>query len=591
MYLLYPWCLLALLPVVAAALYVLIRPSRRSVTVPSLALWKETIAADGAGRSRRLVRADLGWLLVFAGLVAAVLALCGTTYRSAQPCRIAALEIVPSAEVATAEGMAAFRSAAETFLRRFSADDRIMLRHPLGAGGRSTWCGRDEAIALIRAAEPFPGPARRASFAPPPNDTPRLYRFTPSAETAGAPGIGRTTVTISPVPPPVTVDRFSARPAGAVLEYFAVLRRWTGRKTATRFVLVIKTAKGLSPAGEPILAEGERRRIVFAPDTAAVPVRGALPAGAAAIGLSVRDADGAVVARSWLARRRARCVRIAIAGADEPILRRYVEADPLLQLRTSPREADVVVANGVEPPPGVPALVVDPPAPPPGWLPGNERRDLVLDTVDYAAGDPVMKDVEPGALAIRRVAPWRTGDRSSGRVLMQLDGRALLVRTEPGEGRAGAGTRRVFVAFALSAENTNLPASPAFVVLLANVFRWLAPGDRGGGEYRCIEPLASAVLAGVRRVSSCPQWDLLSGDGRDWRGPGLYADGEGTFYAVAMPPLDPAAARSAAPANPAGVQLPDPVDRAPPLYLWPFLSAAAVLLWGAGWYFMAGERR
>ncbi len=590
MYLLYPWCLLALLPVVAAALYVLIRPSRRSVTVPSLALWKETIAADGAGRSRRLVRADLGWLLVFAGLVAAVLALCGTTYRSALPCRIAAMEIVPSAEIATARGMAAFRSAGETFLRRFSPGDRIMLRYPIGAGGRSAWCDRNEAIALVRSAEPFPAPARRASFAPPPNDIPRLYRFAPFAATAGAPGNRRTAIAIPPAPPPVTVDRFSARVAGAVVEYFAVLRRWTARGTAARFVLVIQAVKGPSPAGEATFADAERRPVAFTPGAAAVPVRGTLPAGAAAIGLSVRETEGPVVARSWLARRPERCVRIAIAGDDEPILRRYVEADPLLQLRTSPREADVVVANGVAPPPGVPALVIDPPAPPPGWLPGNEQRDLVLETVDYAAGDPVMMDVEPGSLAIRRVAPWRKGDRSPGRVLIQLDGRALALRTEPAEGRAGTGTRRVFTAFALSAENTNLPASPSFVVFLANVFRWLAPGDRGAGEYRCIEPLASAVLAGVKRVSSCPQWDLLSGNGRDWRGPGLYVDGEGIFHAVAMPPLDAAAPQSAAPADAADVQLPDPVDRAPPLSLWPVLAVAAVLLWGAGWYLAAGGR-
>jgi hypothetical protein len=142
--------------------------------------------------------------------------------------------------------------------------------------------------------------------------------------------------------------------------------------------------------------------------------------------------------------------------------------------------------------------------------------------------------------------------------------------------------RRVQVAFDLAAENTNLPVSPQFVVLLANCFRWLAPEGQARPTYGYVSPLDAVGERG---------WRVVEGGPPDWAqdrpGPlpwgGLYRDEAGILHAVNVLGL-----RSARPAVPPGeaiaaAPLPQPEMFERGVAIWPLPAALAVLFWLAGW--------
>jgi hypothetical protein len=135
----------------------------------------------------------------------------------------------------------------------------------------------------------------------------------------------------------------------------------------------------------------------------------------------------------------------------------------------------------------------------------------------------------------------------------------------------------VYVSFSLDAENTNLPLSESFVLLLAGAMEYLAgQGDAGGG-YGSLTPLEAGpgtdwrpVVAGGTHPSGLPL-------------PGLYADAEGTLHAVSLTGLRPGAPAADPVAAARDVPLPAPAAVQGPRELWPALALAALACWLAGW--------
>ncbi|MBN1942793.1 MAG: hypothetical protein JW849_05805 [Phycisphaerae bacterium] len=198
----------------------------------------------------------------------------------------------------------------------------------------------------------------------------------------------------------------------------------------------------------------------------------------------VKNETGRTVASADLRKIHPGLTRLAVLGDVGTILHRYIQSDARVALLSDPSQADVVLAQGVFPPPGAAALVLAPPTPPSGWREGRPRSDVTLDHAATAGDDSVMRDVNAAAMAVRRARPWQAGDKAAGEALLTLNDEALIVRTTSQRDPTSRQPRRVYVAFAITAENTNIEETPApFVTLLANAIRWLHPAGDARGRY------------------------------------------------------------------------------------------------------------
>jgi hypothetical protein len=307
--------------------------------------------------------------------------------------------------------------------------------------------------------------------------------------------------------------------------------------------------------------------------------------------------DSAQVARVGAAKR-----KVAIIGRDEPLLRRFIQADSALELVGSAGEADFVLANLAEPPPDKPALVIDPPGDPPGWRRGPLRRAVTLADANVAADDPLLVGVNLSSVAVRRVRPWTPLDGSALQPLVSIDGGAVILASPWRAGDSGAAGQdapaRIYVAFELSGDNTNLGTSEAFVVLLASAARLLAPPGATAAAYECITPIQAPRSAGWKRISQLA--DSLPEQVKAYAAgplpePGVYLDQAGRVRAISLVGLRaapqsgtaPKPGSAPAPADPlqavAAAPLPQPRVVGTQFELWPLLAAAAMALWLAGW--------
>jgi len=278
-----------------------------------------------------------------------------------------------------------------------------------------------------------------------------------------------------------------------------------------------------------------------------------------------------------------------MTGLDEPLLRRYVQIDPALELIADPRQADIVVANGSQPPADKPALVIHPPTPPPGWRGAEPLAAVDLTAASIAADHPVMRQVDLAGIHVRRLTAWVGSDLVSGKALATYKGGAIILCAAPAAPGLAEAPPRVYVAFELHTENTNFAMHDDFVVFLANVMRFLSP-ERGEGQvtYSHITPLQ----AGTRKLRD---WTPLVTPARDPFGgrscplvtPGLYRDAKGQLRAVSLVALRSARAARPATDAAAAVKLPPPAAAGDRMELWPVLAAAAMGLWLLGWAFRA----
>jgi hypothetical protein len=172
-----------------------------------------------------------------------------------------------------------------------------------------------------------------------------------------------------------------------------------------------------------------------------------------------------------------------------------------------------------------------------------------------------------------------------------------------GGGVGGGGPARIYVAFELSGDNTNLGVSEAFVVLLANAARLLAPPGSTAAAYEYIAPIQAPRLAGWKRISqsadSLPEQVKAYAAGPPWPAglpePGVYLDQAGRVRAISLvglrgaplPTVSPKPGSTPAPADGlqavASAPLPQPRAVGAQIELWPLLAAAAMALWLAGW--------
>lgn len=516
MILLNPLALLTVGAVALAAIAALRRPARRRAVVSSLRLWRQAIEGMAPAERRKQVL-SLHWLALTIGALLVALALARPALRSDRPRRYVALAVVPSAELLNPPGPERIRAAAERVLRQLSPDDRVQVLSPRHlAPDAAAWLSPAQARRLLASLGPIPRPAGEMTLPPADPRAQALYRIYPSGMDL-QPSARAVDLPVAPTVPSVTLDALAAE------------RLEDGR---TQVLVAVR-----NHAEEPVetTVELDAAGHVIASQPLAIPAHGraaaVLEVSAMVETLQAR-VGGAAGQSAQLLAQEVPSLRVALLGADEPDLRRFVAALPGAVAVADASAADVVISVGTPLPPGLPGVVFDPPAAPPGWRRATEPvgpvllRDAAVRTQEHAE---LLEAVDLARVAVREARPFVPTPLASGSPVVEVPAGALVVSIEA--------DRTVHIAFPPSPLLTNWPLDESFPILLANALQWAAgrPAER--------------------------RWELSP----DTAGLVGLAAGE-------APPAVP------------GILIPDPVAAGEVVELWPALAAAGVALWVVGWY-------
>lgn len=573
MFFLRPWWLLGLLAVAAAA-WVSFRPARRVVVVGSTALWRDALASLDSSRRRKAHRVDASWLLLLAGAVAGVLSAAGPVVHYAAPARRVAIAVGASAELGGPGGAEELHQAVGALIDRLDGRDRVQLLLPLLLGGPSGWLAPADARRRTRSVLPLPVAADELVLPPPSPQAQHVYRFVPSG-TSQESGPNVSIIELPCALPPVTLDDVgAAETSGGGAGVFAALKNNTASAqeagiAVTGYDRNVSVVGSYSGQSRTIDAHGRAGFVAQAEPAEILVVSVTAPGG---------DSENGPY-RAYLVRRPVIVRKVAMTGRDDPLLRRFVKVDPTLELIGEPRDADVVIANGVDAPADKPALVIDPPSPPAGWRRGDPAGPIVLADADKSADDPLVKDVALEAVAVRRVSPWIAGDQPTHKRLVSYKGGVLILRSRDRPGPGAPAARRIYVAFDLGTDNTNIAMTESLVIFLGGAMRWLSPGGRGRTTFDYVTP----VRAGVNPDFSAVLGKIRPNGATALPGPGVYRDASGAFHAVSLPGLRAALPKTAPREAVAALALPSPRRLDSAVELWRVLAAAATVLWLLGW--------
>ena len=568
-----PWSLLGLAAVAAAAAWALLRPGRQLAVVASVRLWQEAMASMDRSHRRRSRRVTSSWLVLLLGATLAVLAAAGPVYHAEVPARQVALVICPSAELA-GEGMRDLRAEASTLLGRLDDNDRVTLVLPAILGGQQPPVSPRRAGDRVAALAAVAAARDELSIPPVEQAVQHVYEIVPAAAAvAAAPGVTR--IEIPHDPTPATIDAIGAvqLPGAGEMELFVAATNRSAAAWRGRLLVTVRDADrpgGRTFMDRPVeLAAGDRGQWIHRGASAQMVTAQLLADGRALPG---------VATAAFLVRRSAQLRKVALTGADEPLLRRYVQADRSLVSVAQPGEADIVIANGELAPAGKAALVIRPPSPPAGWRWADAVETVALADAEVAADHEVMRHVDLAGVQVRRLAGWASVGLGDLAVLAGRRGAAIVLAGSSG------GIRRVYVTFDLAAENTNFALRQDFVVFLANVMRYLAPPGRPRAEFGYLRPSRAGPTTrrDWKRLLG-PQTDPFAGADTPLLPPGIYQDAAGRLHAVSLVGLEPAPPHRPRGPKAADVELPQPRPIGRHLSLWPYLVAAAAAAWVIGW--------
>ncbi len=608
---LWPWSLLGLLVVAVAAVLALFRPARQMAIVGSLELWQQAAATMDRSQRRRTRRISAAWVCLLAGALAAAFAAARPVWQTQAPARQVAVIVVPTAEVPAAE----IKSSVGRLLDRLSPADRVQLVLPAQLGGEwgagrgerrvgsgentpphqtshTNWISPARARDAIAKLTPLPvwapeigrqmpQPSQQAQhvfiFSPPTPNSPLSSSLSPLSSplsTLSSAGPNTTVIVLPVSVPPVTFWALGAADVpGGKMQVFLALANHTGQPRQIDILRTSFAADGAAAGPElwqsvTVQAGGEWRGVWDQPPAAAVAVQlregGAVLAGPGTSG--------------YLARRQSPKVKLALAGVDDPMIRRFARVYPGVELVADAADTDVVTANRADTTTlnGKPALVLAPLAAPTGYAEGPVVENVALSQANVAA-DAVLKDVDLSSIAVQRLTTWSAGEDSPLRRLATYQGNAIVL-ADPA---VAGGPRRVYVSFDISQTNATFSATPSFVIFLANVVNFLGNKAPAATAYEYASPLTAAAS---------DDWKPLTGGavqkfpGGPLAQPGIYRDSAGELHAVSLvgqPAQRPAASTAPAPVDISALPLPPPQIAAS--RLWPALVLAAMVFWLAGW--------
>jgi hypothetical protein len=277
-----------------------------------------------------------------------------------------------------------------------------------------------------------------------------------------------------PEVPPITLDAFAAKPMpNGEAEVFISLQNNAGDQ---RKVFIKLTGNPNAPAIDKSATISSNATISF---IERIPAASVIEVSFGSVGETVDEK----ISKSQLVQRTRHRAKIAVIGPLSALLRRYIEADDILEFTPNSGDTDVLLTNGIAIPKNwtKPALSINPPQPPTGWRRGEQLQNFSLTSAHGATG-PILKNVDLTAIVIRHLTPWIPGDNPQQIVVARLGTNAIILRNDPTATTTPL-PPRVSIAFDCSAENTNLPLTQQYVVLMGNIFRWIIPKSSGKAIY------------------------------------------------------------------------------------------------------------
>lgn len=576
MILLYPWALLGLIPIISAAIWALARPTRQVVIVSSLRLWKETIESLGS-TARKARRITIGWVCLLIGALCAIVAVSRPLYYSHRPARTVAIAIYPSAEIAAVDGENILAKTVADFLHRLSPTDRVRVILPTilaeDTDKSKAFLTPQQAIKKIREIKPLPVPAEKLTLPEAlREDIQHVYRFAPAC-LPEVNGRKITTIALPATPGEVTIDAFTATAyqsssqGVSAGELFIALRNHTA-ETITGKILITDADGGKWESSFNLAPHQRSTHVYPVPSMSKYYSARLIP-------------DGGLGSAAFVVRQSKRIVSVACIGRADPLLLRFVKINPALKLTDDPSSADVLIIIGENPDADTPSLVIAPPSAPPGWQRAGKLHNIALRQAGVLTDSPIMKYVDFSNVAIRYTVGWQPSGISTGKPLLTYKKDALIVATMMHRSTGtGARSKRVYVAFDISTENTNFAMTDAFVIFLANVFEYLAPQAKGEVSYESLTPLQAGPrrdwkpLVSVRSPNVSTLLLL----------PGIYQDPAGQLHAVSLTGLKSARPNISPAEQVKSLQLPPPRPIGKTIELWKYLAFSALLFWLIGWY-------
>lgn len=560
-----PHVLLVLVGVALVALWTLFRPGRELLVVSSLRLWRQAAQSPEARQRFPSRRISLPWLLLLGGAVAAVLAGARPTFLTHRPARRISVAVYSSAEFGPHAGIGQLRRAAGSLMGRLEKHDQVQLLLPDALGGASGWMSPADAENCINDIVALPARARNLTIPAASPDARKIFVLIP----AGSDVISRSGEEVIELPAGVFASYIEAASGNGYPDSRAEILINVANPTGEKKSLIVTSFKNASSRG----SSDE-----FPDDAVVYKLR-------ARAAMAFELAGGVVSSGVYLVRRPVRKIKVAMKGEDMPMLRRLLNAARNLEMAASESQADVVVVNGVSPPPGRSAIVFNPPTVPTGWRAGKTDERVMLRDADMAVDDEVMKDVDFAPVALRRMTAWISENRPSQKRLASFDGAAFILRGE--SKKSGQDVRRVYVAFDPAESNTNFGMTEAFVIFMANCIQWLAPAENGhevqtSGDVQAVYGYVTPLEAADWR-----QWQRIYPKQAEFTGPlaspGIYKDSDGKLYAVSLPGVK-AGFPSVDPMKLiADTQLPKGEMLKGEYEFWPALAVLAAALWLAGW--------
>ena len=558
----WPWMLLSIPLILAAAVWVLVRPRRMHVTVGSTRLWSEALASLSAtGRPRRN-RIVLSWIFILLGCLLLATALARPARHTTRLIRRIELIVSPTAEFAMESWE--WGEAVRHVLRRLDRRDRVRLTFPSAMGGEAEWLSPPEVAAVVKRTALIPGRFEDMTF-PAIGDVDQTLAIIPAGQDGGA--VDADIVIEVPTSlPSVTIDRLTAAfgPDRTVQTFLTLRNNYPLATTVELTWMADGSVESLVVPGDgtkSLLHSSDRTEYV-------------------GVCIDREKAPRPELVGAFLVYREMPTIRVALTGRSSPAIQRYIQADDNVELVADPEGSDVVIAvGGASDHRG--SILIDPPSEGPFAIVGA-LSDVPLGEVAAMNDSSILAGVDWGDVGVRRVNLLRAGGMP-----LASHGSNPILFADMSPMRGPQRRDRIVIPFNISPENTNWTLTPSFAIFMANAVRWAAGRPESRSHFETQTPLQMecdpSSLKEVERLRRGFGW------GPRYVSPGLYRRSDnGELVAVSLVGL-----HGKWPGRSVGNQLKeaelcDPSYRDEGTELWGLASLAGLVCLLTGW-FVAGR--
>ena len=494
-----PAWFLSLCVVAIAAAWALFRPGRQVAKTPAISIWQQALKQANLQSSFRLRAYSISWWLILIGAVFASLALVNPQISLFKKTRKIAVVVLPSAEISTSAGLEKLKKTAVDLLNRFSSEDKIKLivanQNP---PTQNEFLSPNQAINKLAEISPCLIKAKNIDWIAKPKNVDATYVLGFRNDINFS---NQTNIKLQSSLPNLIIQnaKISVTPKGQTV-LFASIKNSTHSALKASFNIVgtvHKTEQGsVKPDNFETLNTFE---LTLLPNQTHSVIREISPGNFDAVGIIPATNNTknitSPLGQAWFTKIVQRKINVAIIGKQSPVINKYIEADTRLNLIDKPEQADLIFANEINLPSdlaGKPVVLISPPESPAGWS-FSAPQNNILGSKLQVAPDIVTENLTLATVAFRSIKPIKRKFLAKGKPLLLNKKQAVICRSTP-ETDPELNNRWVYFGFNLDFNDTNLPARPAYVILMSNCVSWLVEASSEELSWKYITPIQARYL-------------------------------------------------------------------------------------------------